>query len=181
MALGNWATLAVRFDGTVVDTVEVGWPTSPAGARVEVYKNWIYVHDARLAKGEHDYYSSDVVMEVQKGDLTYADWHVRAVRGPQDGVYVVAWFRDVGDPENPRYAGFVGCGVYGYDGNDWVGVRPSSAAHLRKVLARLKDDLPAEMLAVQIPDVSVDQGGAFFARNVPKVLADPKFDPEKAR
>lgn len=177
MALGNWATLAVRLDGTVIDTVKVDWQKSVSGVLIEIYKNWIYVSDEAVPRRPNDSFNEPVVLEIRHGSLVYADWHIWACRGPQDGIYVAAW----SGSEVSDQIGFVGCGVYGYDGDKRVGVLPSSADFLRSWLATMSDEMPDDVSKVVVPDVSVDQGGAYFARNIPKLLADPNFDLEKAR
>lgn len=183
MALGNWATLAIRLDGTVIDTVEVDWPVSVCGVFLQIYKNWVYVNDETVPKRPNDSYSGSVVMEVQHGSLTYADWKILACRGPQDGIYLAAWSSDYRKENSHRpMVGFVGCGVYGYEDQAWIGVLPSSVGFLKGWLASVKDELPDEVSKVLVPDGTfTDQGEAFFRRNVPKLLSDKNFDPEKAR
>lgn len=184
MALGNWATLAVRFDGTLIDTVKVDWQKSPSGVLVEIYKNWVYVNDELRPHASNDTFVHPCAMSVRQGDLTYADWSILACRGPQDGIYLAAWFheqREERSAEPRRVHGFVGCGVYGYDDHTWVGVKPGSVDFLRGWIASVADELPEQASKVVIPFEHVNQGSAFFGRNIPKVLTDPNFDPEKAR
>ena len=183
MALGNWATLAVRLDGAIIDTVKVNWPTSVSGVLIEIYKNWVYVSDEAAPKRPNDSYTRPLIMQIQHGSLTYVDWSVLACRGPQEGIYLAAWSSDHSNKSGPYpMVGFVGCGVYGYDHDAWIGVLPSSVEFLRSWLASVSDDLPEEVSNVVIQNnTSVDQGSAFFARNVPKLIEDPNFDVEKAR
>lgn len=183
MALGNWAILAVRLDGKVIDAVEVDWPASVSGVVVEIYKNWAYVSDGTVPKRLNDAFTRPEVMEIQHGMVRYADWTVLARRGPQDGIYLAAWSTDYRKKSGPfPTVGFVGCGVSGYDDNGkWVGVEPRSADFLRSWIAKMRDELPSEVSAVVVDDSSISQGNAFFARNLPKMRADPSFNPEKAR
>ena len=183
MALSNWATMAIMLNSTIINTVDVDWPTSPSGILVEIYKNWLYVHDEASPERPNNRFMHPTVMSVEHGSVVYADWHNEARRGPQDGVYVVAWFSDLNPDPNeasPLVRGFVGCGVDGYDGKEWVGVRATSLDFLRAWLANKEIDFPPAVSGLVVPDGSVNQGAAFFRRNVPK-LADPSFNLEKAR
>lgn len=122
MALSNWDTLAMLIhnhqpcDGTF---------TSPSGILVELYKNWLYIHDPK-AWTEDSRYCHPVVMEIQEGILTYKDVEIRAFRGPQKGVYVVCTSYDPKNAKNfDRSLGMIGCGVYGFTQDEeaeWIGV-----------------------------------------------------------
>jgi hypothetical protein len=114
MALSNWDTLAADEEGKPSN----GALISPLGVVVDIYKNWIYVHDER-AWAEGGSFVKPTVMQIEVGDVRYKDVSILARRGPQEGVYVVV----VSDRK-----AMVGCGVYGYDGDTWVGVKPESVA-----------------------------------------------------
>lgn len=207
MALSNWATLALNLDGKRIDTVGTEWPVSKLGVRIEIYKNWLYVSDAKAWR-DGGTYVEPIVMQINHGELNYLDWHIVAVRGPQQGVFVVATTRD-GD----KLTGFVGCGVYGYDDHRWVGVEPltsfkflkawvtakeqqltkaeiehmwgreASQEEYDKLIAELGEShtFPKEVAGISWENAAdVCQGAAFFARNIPK-MGEPGFDPEKAR
>lgn len=133
MALSNWDTLAVDLKGEA----QAGFFVSPCGVRVEIYKNWVYIHDPKAwRKGGQ--FCEDVVIELQHGDLHYMDVEIRAVRGPQNGIYVACWHIDwhVEDKKPAEYTGMVGCGVYGFEGEDWVGVTPDSVEFLQKWIGK---------------------------------------------
>lgn len=209
MALGNWATLALKLDGTPINTVDTGWLTSPAGVLLDIRKNWLNAHDGRAWR-EGAQFVSPVVLYLEQGRLSYLDWTINAIRGPQQGIYVVAYWTNPDRTIN----GFVGCGVYGYGEEGWLGVTPASVEFLRNWVTA-KEPLPTkaqyedligvregeapqaefdEWLAAYgdaanvFPEdvanvpwdkvVSINQGSAFFARNIPKVL-DGTYDPEK--
>jgi hypothetical protein len=92
----------VNQKGETVDC----WLKTPSGVRVEIYKNFIYVGDP-VAWSHGSIYTSPYIMGVNEGDLVYKDLYLRAARGPQNGVYVVAWCEVDGDT-----VGIAGCGVY---------------------------------------------------------------------
>ena len=73
-------------------------------------------------------------MQIESGDMQYKDIHVVALRGPQEGIYAVVW---TGFGLDAR--GMVGCGVYGYVGEDWVGVKMDS---LKWFTERLREEEP---------------------------------------
>lgn len=157
MALSNWDTLAVNQDGDPV----AGTLVSPMGVEVAIYKNWLYVRDAKAWR-EGGAYVADTVMEIREGVIRYLDVDIHAARGPQEGVYAVVEARPPRVPlveaceacgakagsrhhvwgcaVEPRIV-MIGCGVYGFaergddgeGGGDatWVGVTPESVAFLR--------------------------------------------------
>lgn len=132
MALSNWDTLAIDLDGKPTNGVFV---SPKSGVTVELYKNWTHIRDP---KGWHEGggYVEDVVAQVEQGSIRYHDIHVEAIRGPQNGIYVACWTVDwtqkdeEGKPK-PKYYGMIGCGVYGYDKHDWVGVEKESLQFLK--------------------------------------------------
>jgi len=126
MALSNWDTLAVNLKGEP----QSGFFVSPGGVKVEIYKNWVYIHDPEAWR-EKGSYVKDTIMQINHGDLHYHDVEIRAIRGPQEGIYVACWHTDYKD-EEIIYTGMVGCGVYGFAGEEWIGVTPESVAFLQK-------------------------------------------------
>lgn len=122
MALSNWDTLAVTHRGESCSGVFV----TPLGVGVEIYKNWLYVSD-RAAWRKGGGYKEPIVAKIVRGIIQYADLMVCALRGPQDGVYVVAWSGWDYEGAAQPLTGMVGCGVYGYDdAGEFVGVRTES-------------------------------------------------------
>jgi len=171
MALSNWDTLAVDESGTP----NGGSFTSPMGVVVEFYKNWIYVSDAKAWR-EGGGYVEPIVMQVQSGEIEYQDVHVLALRGPQNGVYAAVWVGFGSDA-----TGMIGCGVYGYDGHDFVGVKADSVRWFRDKLAEKAADTtslsePFEYDVYDVPDslrrvdwskaLRFNQGDAYFAARV---------------
>ena len=188
MALGNWAMLAVKTDGTQINVenveVAIGWPASPAGVTVEIYKDFVYVLDEASPKRPSALYEYPFIMSVNHGHFVYVDWHVHVVRGPREGVYVAAWFQGPKGVE-----GYAGCGVYGYDDGEWVGVTEESVAFLAALVSSKEIEFPPEMSRVFPEEIarldftnlrSVNAGEAFMERNFPH-MGEPGFDPEKAR
>jgi hypothetical protein len=98
MALSNWDTLAFNLNGPCSGKADAG------GWRVEIYKNWLYVH--------HD---DVLVTTIQDASMRIGTWEIRARRGPQEGIYLVAWSAQLdADGTYRDKALLVGCGVYGF-------------------------------------------------------------------
>jgi hypothetical protein len=138
MSMSNYALLALDEQGKPSD----GKVTSPRGVTAEIYKNWLYVGDKKAWR-EGGAFIKPTVMQVTSGELVYCDLYILALRGPQFGVYVVAYYRDKDDVR-----GMVGCGVEGYEykktprtphPTDWVGVTEESLAWFARELARERD------------------------------------------
>jgi hypothetical protein len=117
MALSNWDTLAANEKGAPIS----GSFKSPMGVVVEIYKNWIYLHDAKA--WEKGAFTEDVVARITEGCFQYKDVSILTLRGPQEGVFVVAWS---GAEYSKNIQGIVGCGVYGYENSEWKGVLPET-------------------------------------------------------
>jgi hypothetical protein len=130
MALSNWDTMALTHEGEF----SRGEFVSPAGVKVEIYKNWVYVHDPKAWR-QHGCFCEPVVMELKEGVAHYMDVKILALRGPQRGAYVVAWS---GYKFNSTLTGMLGCGVYGYKGDDWIGVLPESLQWFQDRLREVK-------------------------------------------
>lgn len=166
MALSNWDLLVLDHDGRPCD----GSFTSPEGVEVEFYKNWLYVRDP---KGwTHGAFVEPTVMQVTEGILRYKDVAIVAFRGPQDGVYAVVWRTDYPKQEQGArplpavITGMVGCGVYGYDGDRWVGVQPKS-------LRFLEHELNVKHAhSSRVPEWQRGE----YVRNVPDVFRSLPFD-----
>lgn len=155
MALSNWDTLSVNLKGEA----QAGFFISPGGVKVEIYKNWIYVHDPKAWR-EEGQFVKDTIMEIQHGRVQYYDVEIVAVRGPQEGVYVVCWHANYENKET-EYTGMIGCGVYGYEGENWIGVMPDSLEFLQKWVSHRERCFTDEMIDQMLAD-----------------LANPKIDPK---
>ncbi len=136
MALSNWDTLAIDLDGKPVNGVFVSPKT---GIKVELYKNWVYIHDTKGWR-EGGRFVNDTVAEIQEGDLSIHDIHIRAIRGPQNGIFVACWTVEWPKSETgetkPIYKGMIGCGVYGFEGGDWIGVSKESFKFLQDWISK---------------------------------------------
>jgi hypothetical protein len=133
VALSNWDTLAFSMGESPL----VGSVTNHAGETVEIYKNWVNLN---VANGPRTL--------VYSGSLHWGSWNLDIRRGPQEGVYVAAWsYRFVSDPNrswkdcHTDQMYLVGCGVYGFDEDQWVGVKPSSVEFLRQMIDEGNDHL----------------------------------------
>jgi hypothetical protein len=159
MALSNWDTLAVDENGESTNGVFV----SPLGVSVEFYKNWLYVRDSK-AWQEGGRFVSPTVMQVESASLSYKDVSITAIRGPQNGVYAVvqstiyppqltedcakckskakgyAHERECPNFVDTKHLVMIGCGVYGYSGEEWVGVTDDSKKFLNDWIRKSDDD-----------------------------------------
>lgn len=187
MALSNWDTMAVDLDGKPASSSF----TSPSGVTVEVYKNWLYIRDPKAWR-ESSSYEEPTVAELSNGELCYQDVTIAAKRGPQEGVYAVIWVPGYKyQPKDGKldYAlperGMIACGVYGYDGHDFVGVRPESVQwFIYQLRGQHKEfyDIDGRQIGIDVSDwdcgagfpkrvrtldfsqaVRYNQGDAFFA------------------
>jgi len=159
MALSNWDTLAVDENGESTN----GIFTSPNGVSVEFYKNWLYVRDKKGWQ-EGGRFVEPTVMQVDNGTLSYKDVSICAIRGPQNGVYAVVestiypphltedcakckakaksyWHeKNCADFVDTKHLVMIGCGVYGYDGEEWVGVDDESKKFLASWIQKADQD-----------------------------------------
>lgn len=119
MALSNWDHFGITNTGEFASSVK-----SNLGYSIELYKNWLYVRDPQ-AWQEGAGYISPIVMEIREGDFNYKQHRIIAKRGPQNGIFTVILKPYADTPEI-----FVGCGVYGYEGDQWVGVNAESMKFL---------------------------------------------------
>lgn len=159
MALSNWDTLAVDENGNSTNGVFI----SPLGVSVEFYKNWLYIRDA---KGWQDggRFVEPTVMQVEHGTLSYKDIGIIAIRGPQNGVYAVVQTtiyapsltedctkckskakdfsheRECPNFVDTKHLVMIGCGVYGYSGEEWVGVTDDSKKFLGDWIGKASQD-----------------------------------------
>jgi hypothetical protein len=150
MALSNWDTLAIDLDGNPTNGV---FKSPKSGITVEIYKNWVYVRDA---KAWHEgRYVNDVVLEIQSGSLHYQEVSIEAVRGPQNGIYVACWTVDYNvkdEKGKAKYHGMIGCGVYGFSDEDWVGVTKESLEFLKDWITRKHQVFDDAEIAFHVED-----------------------------
>lgn len=120
MALSNWATLAVNQEGPCAGAVR-----NHHGVTIEIYKNWLYVQDPK-GWDEETGFVGPYVMQINEGDISFKGWKVIARRGPQNGVFVVAYSagydkESKSEDYQAKYIDrriLVGCGVYGYSSHE---------------------------------------------------------------
>jgi len=159
MALSNWDTLAFDKNGNPTNGI-----FQSGNMVVEIYKNWLYVHDAK-AWEENCCFVHDTIMEVQHCSIIYKPFHIIAKRGRQSSILCVIWTCNYDKEGDDKYDFMIGCGVYGYRGDDWVGVETKTFIDLknfaRKVIA---EELNGHDI-VTFPDkpLRFNQGDAFFA------------------
>lgn len=133
MALSNWDTLMIDQDRKPLG----GMWKSDSGIGVELYKNWIHVHDEKAYIGDRAHYSKPIIMMIEEGIICYKDIQIIALRGPQNGVYLVTWKHYYSkDYKKHWIKGAIGCGVYGFSGNRYVGVTKGAIRWFTKELKR---------------------------------------------
>jgi hypothetical protein len=117
MALSDWDCLAFDLDGPR-DSDRM---TNARGCTIRVHKSWLNVSERRsVVSGRwprrHVSTTDRQRARINEGDVWIGDWRIVARRGPQNGIYFIAFSADY-DPALREFvdrALFVGCGVYGY-------------------------------------------------------------------
>jgi len=179
MALSSWDTFAVNIKCKSIN----GTFKSPKGINVEIYKNWIYIRDDD-GYGKDSHFTQPTVASIQHGDITYKDVCILATRGPQNGVYLACWSYMADDNNRQKVEGMVGCGVYGFDNDNWIGVTRDSITFLIGWLKQNNDIVPLEIANMLINKDNVkrfNQGDAFFAaitaRDTPSTAVEDAKEP----
>jgi hypothetical protein len=103
MSLSDYNTLALNEQG---DSITSGRIVSPQGVVAVFFKDWLDIEDESSRKNGD--FVKPLVMRIYNGDLSYKDLTILAFRGPQDGVYAIAYHTD----EENRERGMIGCGTY---------------------------------------------------------------------
>lgn len=114
MALSNWDTMTVNEELECVHGVF----RSDMGVIVEAYKNWLYVRD-ESAWRDGVTFSKPTVMEIHSADMKYIDTKIYAVRDSDSGIYFAVW---TGYKHGGNLKAMIGCAVYGWEGEEFVGV-----------------------------------------------------------
>lgn len=126
MALSDWDTLCVDLEGNP----NPGYLKTPQGVEVKLHKNWIYLFDMAALTDPRDIESKRSVAHIDSGRLQYKDVFIEAIRGPQNGIFMVSYYygKDYKD-----IIGIAGCSVSGYEGNsyNYVGVNQESFDFLK--------------------------------------------------
>ena len=142
MALSNWDTFAVDFDGKEID----GSFTSKLGITVEIYKNWIHILDEK-SWNEDSGYVFPIVMKIEEGNIYYKDIHIISKRGPQEGVFVVVHNQIYKDNKNFEDYGMIGAGVYGFNNSgEFVGFSEESRNFLQSIISARRYNSREEIL-----------------------------------
>jgi hypothetical protein len=166
MALSNWDTLAIDRNGESIE----GRLTTPKGVSIEIYKNWAHVLDPK-AWSEDNSYVEPVIMVIEDGHLTYKDLEIFAKRGPQNGIYLVAIWRQYGDKPDYKmtWGGMVAIGCYGFsDEGEWNGVEKESVDFLKNMIEECHNEYILDKDA--FVDIDFEnalrycQGDAYFAK-----------------
>ncbi len=123
MALGNYAQFVMdKFYNKISSATEFEDIT------IEFYKNWIYLYDDKFTMLPSDgtYKFPIPIMEIKECNFRYKGIYIKACRGPQDGIYVVAWKKD---------NLILGTGCYAYEdyerGSTFVGIKNESISFLK--------------------------------------------------
>ena len=174
MALSNWDCIAWDERGEPCD----GRLRTPDGIIVDIYKNWVYVYDKTAYeswKSDCKNYDHPCIMEIHEGIFTYKNIDIRATRGKQGAIYVAAIYRIY--REN-KVLGLYGIGCYGYESDEWVGVKEETIADFFRWLYKT-----AEKYILPIPETfgeqkRFNQGDRLFADCFGFEI--PTTEPEKA-
>ncbi len=155
MALSNWDTLAVNEKGEHCN----GEYTSPLGVSVVFYKNWLYVRDERAWR-EGGKFGKSTVAEIHLGTIDYQDISIIAVRGPKNGVYACIY-----NGYGKDATGIVGCGIYGYEGDEFVGVGEREKHFFSEFLSDENYMIPESFRKLDLSGSKrFNQGDAFFQK-----------------
>jgi hypothetical protein len=162
MALSNWDTLAINRDGHAT----TGDLTTPKGVVVEIYKNWIHITDNKTKFPD----GAPLSFSIDHGKITYRDLNVYAERGPQDGVFLIAWWSDWQEAPEPKiiWDGIVAVGCYGFSGDEWIGVEEESVKFLSEMIERAHQEFVINDYMFASIDftnaIRYNQGDAYFAQ-----------------
>lgn len=144
MALSNWAILGLNGDGLV----EGEFADNQLGYTAEIYKSWVYIRDP-TAHREDNGYKDDIVMKIdQTSELKYQRMYIDVWKPVSNEVYIAARTGYYHDDESDVNV-FLGCGVYGYLGEEWVGVTDE---HLERLNKHLSKTTVVRRDSVTIPD-----------------------------
>lgn len=174
MALSNWDTLAFDKDGKPTNGIFTNGDIS-----VEIYKNWLYVHDKKGWTAKNCGFRKDTIARIGNGEIQYKNVHILAKRGRQESVMCIVWTDDYEKKDKNQYEVMVGCGVYGYRGSKWVGVEGKTFEALKIFAKDILEEYIGDSI-VTFPDnpLRFNQGDAYFA-GVTKA-AIPATEPSKS-
>jgi hypothetical protein len=150
VALSNWDTLAFNHEGESC----CGVFENHLGNKVELYKNWLYIHSPAMWVEGGAYFSEPVIAQITHGYVYLAGFHVCATRGPQEAVFAVVLSHDEGDYTKPRFSGGIGC--YGFK---------TSEDMAREIFTRLGKEVPEDDYRNWV-DGSTTYGGGHTTRHL---------------
>jgi hypothetical protein len=126
MAMSNWTLLAFDNEGAPCS----GEAEFPSGLRVELYKNWVYLHHPQMWT-ENQSFVSDTIAQVNSGDLNIGGVNIIVERFRGNGIdydsaaFVLATYQEWS--ETPQF--FAGIVDYGYVGEDYIGLSSDTYQH----------------------------------------------------
>lgn len=144
MALSNWAILGLNENGVTEGELQ----NKQLGYTVEIYKSWVYIRDPQAYREESGY-KNDIVMKIDEtSELKYQNMYIDVWKPVSNEVYVAArtgYYHDDDSDVNI----LLGCGVYGYEGEEWSGVTDE---HMKKLLKHLSETTVIRNHSISIPD-----------------------------
>jgi len=176
MALSNWDRMFCDKNGKTIKELILG------EFKFEVYKNWMYIwHKKDLI---HTLYSGEIHIDV--GEYQWANLY--AVRGPQQGIYAIIkyhkYYKDNQKPSEDQ--NYYGIGVYGYEDDDWVGIKDESKDFFTNWMRKCTMDEENSPIVYSLDNDDVidvknfdhqNQGDAFFEEKLGITLETPTKEP----
>jgi hypothetical protein len=143
----GWDTFAVDQNSEP----HLGWIMTPEGVCAHFHGNHITVLlDAKVEKEEP---LGHRIAVIHSGEIHFKDLRISAARGPQGGVYAAMYSVK---PDNKRGVAVVGCSVYGYVNNKYVGVTTEALAYLQEFIEGINkpfdDKLILDLAKTAFPD-----------------------------
>ncbi|MFT7880859.1 MAG: hypothetical protein ABXS91_10755 [Sulfurimonas sp.] len=164
MALSNWDVMAID---------EEGYPTngvfrSPSGVIVEIYKNWLNIH-------EED--SDDTTFSIHEGDLRYKDVNILAAKESEDSCFIVVWS---GYKHDNTFEAMYGIGAYAFEGSRCVGITEKHIDEFKKWI-RNETDFGSEEVPSFDNALRFNQGDAYFVKAFSGDISDVATRPGEAK
>jgi hypothetical protein len=159
VALSNWALAAINEKGKGTNGVFA----PQEGVEIEIYKNWLYIRDTDNQGETH--FHGPCVMQIQEGSLQYRNTTILAVRGPKQGVYVVAYTGNLYADKDNSWSAMLGIGCYGYDDKEeqakWIGIEKDEVDFLETVI---DSHFSGPISSIPLDNlVQINQGDAYIA------------------
>ncbi len=171
-SMSNWDTCCWDERGNCSNGIT---EASPAGARIEVCRNWLNVVDEKSWR-TGCLFPNPITATISDGEISYLDWTVIAAPADtNDGIIFAAWYKDA----DGGMRGMVGVTVDGFDpgrisrDRAYVGVRKVNVDHLRRMLDewRIQRRIPESLAKHNIQEpLRFNQGDAVVARGSNKKL-----------